>query len=143
MLIAAAGVLAGIVGTAGGITSLISYPALLAAGVPALPANVANIVALVACWPGSALASRPELQGKAAWLRRWAWVSAAGGAIGAALLLSTSPEAFGRVVPFLVAAGSVALLLQLAQAGAARLGPGQRLPSTSWLIQTQRMDRHL
>jgi len=112
MLIAAAGMLSGIVGTAGGITSLISYPALLAVGVPALPANVANIVALVACWPGSALASRPELQGKAAWLRRWAWVSAAGGAIGAALLLSTSPGAFGRVVPFLVAAGSLALLLQ-------------------------------
>jgi uncharacterized membrane protein YfcA len=111
-LIAAAGILAGIVGTAGGITSLISYPALLAAGVPALPANVANIIALVACWPGSALASRPELQGKAAWLRRWAWVSAAGGAIGAVLLLSTPPGAFSRVVPFLVAAGSLALLLQ-------------------------------
>jgi uncharacterized membrane protein YfcA len=111
-LIAAAGMLAGIVGTAGGITSLISYPVLLAAGVPALPATVANSVALVACWPGSALASRPELQGKAAWLRRWAWVSAASGAAGAVLLLSTPPGAFGRVVPFLVAAGSLALLLQ-------------------------------
>jgi len=47
-LIVAAGVLAGIVGTAGGITSLISYPALLALGVPAFAANVANNVALVA-----------------------------------------------------------------------------------------------
>ena len=44
--------------------------------------------------------------GAAAWLRRWAWVSAAGGAVGAVLLLSTPPGAFGRVVPFLVAAGS-------------------------------------
>jgi uncharacterized membrane protein YfcA len=104
--------LAGIVGTAGGITSLISYPALLAAGVPALPANVVNVVALVACWPGSALASRPELEGKASWIRRWAWVTAAGGAIGAVLLLSTPPGAFSRVVPYLVAAGSLALLLQ-------------------------------
>ena len=34
VLVATAGVLAGIVGTAGGITSLISYPALLAVGVP-------------------------------------------------------------------------------------------------------------
>jgi uncharacterized protein len=110
--IAAAGMLAGIVGTAGGITSLISYPALLAAGVPALPANVVNVVALVACWPGSALASRPELEGKASWIRRWAWVTAAGGAIGAVLLLSTPPGAFSRVVPYLVAAGSLALLLQ-------------------------------
>jgi uncharacterized protein len=111
-LIAAAGVLAGIVGSAGGITSLVSYPALLAAGVPAFPANVANIVALVACWPGSALASRPELEGRASWVWRWAWVAAAGGAIGAALLLSTPSQTFGRVVPFLIAIGSLALLLQ-------------------------------
>jgi uncharacterized membrane protein YfcA len=111
-LIAAAGILSGIVGSAGGITSLISYPALLAVGIPALPANVANIVAVAACWPGSALASRPELQGAASWLRRWSWVTAAGGAIGAVLLLSTPPGAFGRVVPFLVAAGALALLLQ-------------------------------
>jgi uncharacterized protein len=111
-LLAAAGILAGIVGSAGGITSLISYPALLAVGVPALPANVANIVALVTCWPGSALASRPELAGRASWLLRWSLVAAAGGAAGAALLLFTPSRAFGRVVPFLVAAGSLALLLQ-------------------------------
>lgn len=111
-LIAAAGIVAGIVGSAGGITSLISYPALLALGVPALPANVANNVSVTACWPGSAVASRPELQGTASWLRRWAWVTAAGGAIGAVLLLSTPPGAFSRVVPFLVAAGAITLLLQ-------------------------------
>jgi uncharacterized protein len=111
-LIAGAGVLAGIVGSAGGITSLISYPALLAVGIPPLPANVANIVAVAACGPGSALASRPELEGRASWLRRWAWVTAAGGAIGAVLLLLTPPGAFGRAVPYLVAAGSVVLILQ-------------------------------
>lgn len=111
-LIAAAGVLAGIVGTAGGITSLVSYPALLAMGVPALAANVANNVALVACWPGSALASRPELAGRGRWLRRWAWVAAAGGMAGAALLLATPSRDFGRIVPFLVATGSLVLLAQ-------------------------------
>ena len=111
-LIVAAGVLAGIVGTAGGITSLISYPALLALGVPAFAANVANNVALVACWPGSALASRPELQGRGRWLWHWAWVTAAGGVAGAALLLSTPSQAFGRIVPFLIASASVLLLAQ-------------------------------
>lgn len=108
----AAGALAGLVGSAGGITSLISYPALLAVGVPALAANVANSVALVACWPGSALASRPELEGRGPWLLRWAPVAAAGGAFGAVLLLSTSAGVFARVVPFLVAAGSLTLLAQ-------------------------------
>jgi hypothetical protein len=111
-LIAAAGMVAGIVGTAGGITSLVSYPALLAAGVPALAASIANNVALVACWPGSALASRPELRGRGRWLGRWAWVTAAGGAGGAVLLLSTPARDFARIVPFLVAAGSLALLAQ-------------------------------
>lgn len=107
-----AGALAGMIGTAGGIMSLISYPALLAVGIPALPANVANIVAGVACWPGSAVASRPELAGRASWLRRWSLVAAAGGGVGAGLLLSTPDQAFNSVVPFLVAAGSLALLFQ-------------------------------
>jgi uncharacterized protein len=112
VLVAAAGVLAGIVGTAGGITSLISYPALLAVGVPALTANVANIVALVACGPGAALASRPELAGRADWVRRWSVAAAAGGTAGAVLLLLTPPGSFARIVPYLVALGSVALLVQ-------------------------------
>lgn len=107
-----AGALAGAVGTAGGITSLISYPSLLAVGLAAFPANVANMVALVACWPGSAIASRPELQGSGARVRNWAVVTVAGGAIGAALLLSTPAGLFVKIVPFLVAGASLALLLQ-------------------------------
>jgi uncharacterized membrane protein YfcA len=103
-----AGIIAGLVGTAGGITSLVSYPALLAVGIPALSANMTNIVALLACWPGSALASRPELTGKGSWLRRWIPVAAVGGALGSALLLSTPIRIFGRMV----IAGSLALLAQ-------------------------------
>ena len=112
LVLLAAGTLAGIVGTAGGITSLISYPALLLAGVPAVPATIANTIAIVACWPGSALASRPELEGRGPWLRRWSLTAAAGGTAGAVLLLSTPPGVFARAVPFLITAGSVALLAQ-------------------------------
>ncbi|WP_055586440.1 sulfite exporter TauE/SafE family protein [Peterkaempfera griseoplana] len=111
-LLAVAGVLAGLAGTAGGITSLISYPALLAVGLPALSANIANIVAVVATWPGAALASRRELAGRGAWLRRWALVAALGGAAGSVLLLTTPPGVFGRIVPFLVVAGSLTLFAQ-------------------------------
>jgi uncharacterized protein len=107
-----AGMVAGLIGSAGGITSLVSYPALLAVGLPALSANFANNVALVACWPGSALASKPELHGKAAWLWRWTAVAAVGGAAGAGLLLLTPPGVFSRVVPFLVATGSLVLLFE-------------------------------
>jgi uncharacterized membrane protein YfcA len=48
VLLVGAGVLAGVVGSAGGITSLISYPALLAVGIPRLPASMTNSVAIVA-----------------------------------------------------------------------------------------------
>jgi uncharacterized membrane protein YfcA len=107
-----AGVLAGIVGTAGGITSLVSYPALLAVGIPALPANVANLVALVACWPGAALTSRREVAGTGAFLSFGIPVAAAGAGLGAVLLLLTPSSTFALIVPFLVVAGSLSLVAQ-------------------------------
>jgi uncharacterized protein len=112
VLLLGAGGLAGIVGSAGGTASLISYPALLAVGIAPLAANVTNAVAFVAVWPGSALGSRPELGGQGPWLRRWAPLAAIGGAAGAALLLLTPAGIFDRVVPFLVALAALALLLQ-------------------------------
>jgi uncharacterized protein len=87
----------------------VSYPALLAVGLAPLPATIANNVALVACWPGSALASGPELRGRARWLRRHAGVAAAGSGAGSGLLLVTSAHTFERIVPFLVLIGSLAL----------------------------------
>jgi uncharacterized membrane protein YfcA len=110
--LAAGGALAGVIGSAGGITSLVSYPTLLAAGVPPLGANGANLVAVVACWPGSALASRRELAGSQPWLVTSLPVAAAGGSAGSALLLATPPGVFARVAPFLVAAGSLTLVAQ-------------------------------
>jgi uncharacterized protein len=131
LLLIGAGALAGVVGAAGGITSLISFPALLAVGIPPLPATVTNSVALVACWPGSAIGSRPELRGQRAWLRSWSPVAVAGGAIGAGLLLSTSPGLFSRIVPFLVAIGSLILVLQPQISGwLAKHSPGAK----SWLL---------
>jgi uncharacterized protein len=107
-----AGTLGGIFGTAGGITSLVTYPALLLVGLPALAANATNLLASVALLPGSVVASRPELEGKASALRPWAMISAVGALVGAGLLLSTPADAFARVVPYLLVLAIVALLLQ-------------------------------
>ncbi|MEO6822736.1 MAG: sulfite exporter TauE/SafE family protein [Candidatus Nanopelagicales bacterium] len=111
-LLLGAGLLAGIVGSAGGTASLISYPALLAVGIPPLTANVTNAVAFVAAWPGSAIGSRPELRGRGPWLRRWAPVVVAGSAVGATLLILTPASIFDQIVPFLLAFAAIALLLQ-------------------------------
>jgi uncharacterized protein len=127
-LLLAGGVLAGTAGSAGGITSLISYPALLAVGIPPLAANVTQAVAFVACLPGSALGSRPELRGQGPFLRRWAVFMAVGSTAGVALLLTTPGHLFGRIVPFLLAFGAIALLLQPRIAAWQDRGPNRRSP---------------
>ena len=107
-----AGVLAGIAGTAGGVASLVSYPALLAVGLHPLAANVTNSIALVGIWPGSALGSRPELVGQGPWLRRWMLPVAVIAVAGAALLLLTPSKLFAGVVPFLVLAAVATLMIE-------------------------------
>jgi uncharacterized protein len=111
-LLLGVGALGGAVGSAGGITSLISYPALLAVGLTPLTANVTQAVAFVASLPGSALGSRPELRGRASWIVRWLPLIALGSAGGDALLLSFPAGTFARVVPYLLVVASCAMLLQ-------------------------------
>ena len=64
LLLVAGGLGAGLSGTMAGLASLFSYPALLAAGLPAVAANVTNTVALTATSVGAAAGSRPELTGQ-------------------------------------------------------------------------------
>ncbi|GAA4667681.1 sulfite exporter TauE/SafE family protein [Frondihabitans cladoniiphilus] len=112
LFLLAAGVVAGVIGTAGGITSLVAYPALLAVGIPPLAANVTNSVALLGSGFGSALRASPDLAGHRRTLQTWLPPTVLLSLGGAALLVATPSGVFDRVVPFLVAAGSVILLLQ-------------------------------
>jgi hypothetical protein len=100
----------GINSIAGGGT-LVTFPAIVALGVPPLIANATNTVAL---WPG-ALASmwgyRGELAGTRAWLARFTLPSLLGGAAGGWLLLATGQDRFARIVPFLVLGATVLFML--------------------------------
>jgi uncharacterized protein len=110
-LLALAGIGTGLIGSVAGLASLISYPALLAAGLGPVAANQTNTVALVFSSAGSIQGSRPELHDQ--WRRLPIMITAAtlGGALGAALLLATPAGAFTRIVPWLIALASVAILL--------------------------------
>jgi len=110
-LLVLAGIGAGLIGSIAGLASMISYPALLAIGIPPITANVTNTVALVLNGVGAVSASRPELKGQGRRLLRLAGAAGLGGATGAALLLSTPSSAFERIVPWLIAGASIALLL--------------------------------
>ena len=106
----AAGLLAGVVSVVASLASLVSYPALLAIGLSPLSANVTNTTALVFVGFGAAANSRTELAGQRARLIRLGLLNAAGGALGAALLLLTPAGAFEAAVPWLVGGASLLLL---------------------------------
>jgi uncharacterized membrane protein YfcA len=105
-----AGIGAGLTGSVAGLASLVSYPALLAVGLPAVTANVTNTVALVFSSVGSVSGSRLELQGQGPQLRRLAPVAALGGVVGGILLLVTPSGDFKRIVPWLIGLASAAML---------------------------------
>lgn len=104
VLIALAGVAAGTINTVVGSGTLITFPTLLAFGVPPVTANVSNSIGLV---PGSvtgAVGYRRELRGQRSRLLHLASASGLGGLLGGALLL-WQPGAFEFVVPALILLG--------------------------------------
>jgi uncharacterized membrane protein YfcA len=97
-----AATVAGAVNSVAGGGSLISFPALVAAGQPAILANATNTAAL---WPGSvasAVAYRRQTSLYRGLLPALLVPSIVGGLLGAFVLVSTPPDLFDRVVPFLV-----------------------------------------
>ena len=107
-----AGTLAGVIGTAGGITSLVAYPALLAAGLGPLAANVTNSVALLGSGFSSTMRAGPDIAGHRRTLRTWLPPTVLFSLAGAVLLVMTPGGVFARIVPFLVATGSLVLLAE-------------------------------
>jgi len=125
------GVLAGIVSTVASLASIVSYPALLALGLPPVSANVTNTVALMFTGLGAAAGSRPELAGQGRRVLRLGLVTAIGGGVGAALLLLTPSRIFEYAAPVLIAAGSLVILRPLAPPPAAvspAVVPGPAVP---------------
>ena len=123
LLLLAAGFVGGIVSVLVSLASLVTYPALLAVGLPPVAANVTNTVALVFNGIGASIGARPELAGQGPVLRRLVLVAAAGGITGAALLLALPGRWFELVAPVLIAAASVLLMLQPRLAARPRFRP--------------------
>lgn len=107
-----AGVGAGTINAVVGSGTLITFPTLLAIGIPPVTANVSNTVGLV---PGSfsgAVGYRRELAGQRPRLLRLGAASVLGGITGAVLLLVLPAEAFNAIVPVLIGLGVLLVLLQ-------------------------------
>jgi uncharacterized membrane protein YfcA len=107
-----AGVAAGTINTVVGSGTLITFPTLLAFGIPPVTANVSNTIGLV---PGSisgAIGYRRELVGQRSRVLRLSVASLVGGLTGAVLLLVLPDDAFAAIVPVLILLGCVLVVLQ-------------------------------
>jgi len=107
-LLTAAGFAAGGVNAVAGGGSLISFPALLAGGVPSVPANVTNTVALWPGYVGGAIGYRRDVATQQRRrLAMYGSVGVLGAIVGAVVLLDTPARVFTSVVPWLVATGTL------------------------------------
>jgi uncharacterized membrane protein YfcA len=111
-LLLAAGLAAGGVNAVAGGGSLVTFPTLVAVGLPPVAANVTNSIAVSPGYLAAVAGSRADLPGQRGRLLRLLPTAAAGSAAGCALLLVTPARAFELVVPFLVLAASASLALR-------------------------------
>jgi uncharacterized membrane protein YfcA len=98
--------------------SLISFPALVAVGVPTLAANVTNQIAVLPGYVGGTVAYREELRGQRQRVVVLAVTSGLGAVVGALLLVISSRRLFEVLAPVLVL---VAVALLLAQPRLSRM----------------------
>jgi len=108
----AAGTAAGTINAVVGSGSLITFPTLLAFGIPPIVANVSNNVGLVPGNFSGAWGYRRELTGQRSRLLFLGVFSALGAVAGAAALLALPSSAFKLIVPVLILAACVLVLVQ-------------------------------
>jgi uncharacterized membrane protein YfcA len=112
VLVLVAAVIGGAVNSIAGGGTLLTFPALVGLGIPAVVANATSTVAL---WPGtvaSVWGYRELLAGMRSWVVRFAIPSVVGGLLGAVLLIRTPPDRFDAIVPWLVLGATLLFMVQ-------------------------------
>ncbi|MFI9505718.1 sulfite exporter TauE/SafE family protein [Nocardia sp. NPDC052566] len=107
-----AGIGAGAINAVVGSGTLITFPVLLAFGIPPVTANVSNTIGLVPGTISGAYGYRRELAGQRARLLQLGTASLLGGIVGAVLLLALPEKAFKGIVPVLIIMALVLVVVQ-------------------------------
>lgn len=127
-----AGIAAGAVGYLMGLASLVSYPVMLAVGIPPVLANTSNTVALLGSGLGSVTGARKIIRDVKVY-PLWPQIlfSIVGGVVGGQLLLHLNPKVFETVVPWFVLASTA---LVLASPMIRRLSANRTVPLWGFLL---------
>ena len=102
LLVLATGFGAGVLSSTVGVASLLSFPVLVALGLPPVVANVSNTLGLIPGGLGGVVGYRTEVREAGPIARTIVLVCALGAVIGAALLLGLPPGVFEAIVPYLI-----------------------------------------
>ncbi len=112
LLLAAAGFAAGSINAVAGGGSLVSFPALVASGLPPLTANVTNTVSVWPGYLGSAVAYRAEVTDQRSRALALGATAVAGAVVGSIVLLTAPADVFEAIVPILILVGCALLAVQ-------------------------------
>ena len=102
LLVVATGLGAGVLSSTVGVASLLSFPVLVALGLPPVVANVSNTLGLIPGGLGGVYGYRAEVREAGPIARTIVIVCALGAVAGAALLLGLPPGVFEAIVPWLI-----------------------------------------
>ena len=102
LLVLLAGIWAGAINTVVGSGTLVTFPVLVAMGVPPVSATVSNAMGLIAGNFTGAWGYRREIRQVRSILAKLIPASLVGGVIGATLLITLPEEVFGRAAPILI-----------------------------------------
>src|SRR3954451_23888404 len=101
LAIVATGLVAGIMTSTVGVASLLSFPVLVALGLPPVVANASNTVGMTPAGLTGSFGYRAELREHPRVTTAVTTTCAAGAVLGAVLLLALPPGVFEAVVPWL------------------------------------------
>ena len=136
LAVAAAGFAAGGINAVVGSGTLVSFPVLLAVGLPPVSATISNSLGLIAGNLSGSIGYRRELRGQRRLLLRLLPASVLGALTGAFLLLHLPASTFEAVVPVLI--GIAVLLVALQPALQRRLRAGEH-PGTARQVRGGRL----
>src|SRR6478672_984934 len=112
LAVAAAGFVAGSINAVVGSGTLVTFPVLLAVGLPPVTATISNSIGISAGNVTGVIGYRRELRGQRGLLLRLLPASILGALTGAFLLLHLPAASFERIVPVLVGVAVVLVLVQ-------------------------------
>jgi len=113
LLIAAVGLLVGVINGMAGGASVISFPVILATGLSPVSAAMTNAIGITPANFFALIAIRHRIKEIAREYAKLIWISIAASVVGAVALINVPVEVFEKIVPFLLLFATLSLLIKV------------------------------